>query len=183
MVVSTRSLGPACNVRAIDLRGERLSRFHKFSSIPKPSAARTGRHAASTRATNASRSRPQRHGRQKSRRRKSRRRCSSRRRRRRPASGATERKSYLYIERRYRRPSQDFLAARSMTKKRLSLILIMESSRFVIEKKKTLLSLSTQRPRSRERRPRRATAARADTTAPAQVSRVRTLSTPLPPRI
>ena len=46
-----------------------------------------------------------------------------------------------------------------------SMILIMESSRFVIEKKKTLLSLSTQRPRSRERRPRRATAARADTTA------------------
>ena len=40
LVVSTRSLGPACNVRAIDLRGERLSRFHKFSSIPKPSAAR-----------------------------------------------------------------------------------------------------------------------------------------------
>ena len=56
----------------------------------------------------------------------------------------------MYIERRYRRPSQDFLAARSMTKKRLSLILIMESSRFVIEKKKTLLSLSTQRPRSRD---------------------------------
>ena len=67
----------------------------------------------------------------------------------------------MYIERRYRRPSQDFLAARSMTKKRLSLILIMESSRFVIEKKKTLLSLSTQRPRSRDRRPRRTTATRA----------------------
>ena len=84
------------------------------------------------------------------------------------------------VHRNIRRPTQDFLAARSMTKKRLSLILIMESSRFVIEKKKTLLSLSTQRPRSRERRPRRATAARADTSAPAQVSKARTLSTPYP---
>ena len=169
MVVSTRSLGPACNVRAIDLRGERLSRFHKFSSIPKPSAARTGRHAASTRATNASRSRPQRHGRQKSRRRKSRRRCSSRRRRRRPARGATERKSYLYIERRYRRPSQDFLATRSMTKKVLSLTLIMGCSRHVIENQKQTSSIISETALARERRPRHTTTTRADTSAPAQV--------------
>ena len=62
---------------------------------------------------------------------------------------------------------------RSMTKKRLSLILIMESSRFVIEKKKTLLSLSTQRPRARDRRPRRNTATRAPRPLPRRSRRYR----------
>ena len=59
----------------------------------------------------------------------------------------------------------------------------MESSRHVIENQKQTSSIISETALARERRPRRTTATRADTTAPAQVSKVRTLSTPLPRRL
>ena len=93
---------------------------------------------------------------------------------------------------RYRRPSQDFLAARSMTKKRLSLMLIMESSRFVIEKKKRY-SLCQLRDRARAndapaaRRPHAPTrplgTAQVSKTLPLRLAEWHTLSTPYPRRL
>ena len=56
----------------------------------------------------------------------------------------------------------------------------MESSRHVIENQKQTSSIISETALARERRPRHTTTTRADTTAPAQVSKVRTLSTPLP---
>ena len=56
----------------------------------------------------------------------------------------------------------------------------MESSRHVIENQKQTSSIISETALARERRPRHTTTTRADTSAPAQVSKVRTLSTPYP---